>query len=74
MPRPSLTPKHAATLLGLSTSRLVQLEAQGQLTSIRDSGGRRTYDPAVIEELVRKRQAQRREREQQATVEPRPAA
>ena len=37
MPRPSLTPKHAATLLGLSTSRLVQLEAQGQLTSIRDS-------------------------------------
>jgi hypothetical protein len=60
-----LAPKHAAAELGLSTSRLVQLEEKGELRAIRDSNGRRFYDPNVIARLVRKRETQRLERRQQ---------
>ena len=76
MPRKLLAPQHAAAQVGLSTSRLIQLEAVGELASIRDSAGRRSYDPDVIDAFVRKREALRREREQRrhTTGEPRPAA
>jgi hypothetical protein len=70
MPRKFLAPKHAAAELGLSTSRLVQLEEKGELHAIRDSNGRRFYDPTVIARLVRKREEQRRERARQQAPTP----
>ena len=57
-----LAPKHAGAELDLSPSRLVQLEQIGELTSLRDSLGRRQDDPDVIAAFKRKREA-RRERE-----------
>jgi DNA-binding transcriptional MerR regulator len=71
-----LSPQHAAGRLKLSVSRLRQLEAMGQLKAIRDSAGRRLYDSTEIDEFIRKREAQRREREQHlhTNSEPRPAA
>jgi DNA-binding transcriptional MerR regulator len=71
-----LAPQHAAGRMKLSVSRLRQLEAMGHLKAIRDSAGRRLYDAAAIDELIRKREAQRRAREQQLPTlgEPRPAA
>ena len=74
MPKKLLAPQHAAAQAKLSTSRLIQLEAKGELRALRDSAGRRFYEPAEIEAFIRKREAQRRQREQQATAEPRPAA
>ena len=72
-----LAPQHAAAQAQLSTSRLRQLEALGELRAIRDSAGRRFYYPKVIEAFIRKREAHRRERErerQQANAEPQPTA
>jgi hypothetical protein len=71
-----LAPKHASAQTRLSTSRLAQLEALGKLQALRDSLGRRFYDPDEIERFVRDREAQRREREQQSrsNAEPLPAA
>ena len=68
MPKTPLAPQHASLRAGVCRSRLIQLEAQGQLTSMRDSAGRRTYDPDEIDAFRRKRElqreAQRRAREQ----------
>jgi DNA-binding transcriptional MerR regulator len=72
MPRQLLAPQHAAAQVGLSTSRLIQLEALGELRSIRDSAGRRFYDPDVIEAFVRRRAARREA--QRERDDPRPAA
>lgn len=60
-----LSPQHAANRAKLSVSRLRQLEAMGQLKAIRDSAGRRFYTSTEIDELILKREAQRRARERQ---------
>lgn len=43
-----LTPKDAAALLGLTTSGLIQAARRGEVHELRDSGGRRLFDPAEI--------------------------
>ena len=50
-----LAPRDAAKRLGLSTSRLAQLDREGQLPAERDSSGRRLYDAETIAEFARKR-------------------
>jgi hypothetical protein len=74
MPRQLLAPQHAAAQAGLSTSRLIQLEAVGELRSIRDSARRRFYDPDVIDAFVRKREAKRHQQQRERDDPNRPAA
>lgn len=70
-----LSPAHAAGRMRLSVSRLRQLEALGVLTAIRDSAGRRLYHAADIDECIKRREEQRRERAERAsTIEPLSAA
>jgi DNA-binding transcriptional MerR regulator len=57
---PLLAPQDVARRLRLSTSRLMQLDREGKLPALRDSAGRRLYDPDVVERF-----AQERERQQQ---------
>ena len=52
-----LTPGAVAKRLGLSTSRVVQLDREGVLPAMRDSGGRRLYDPDRVERFARERAA-----------------
>lgn len=61
-----LAPRDAARRVGLSTSRLKQLEVEGKLQVLRDSGGRRLYDPQEIERyrLVREEMLRARELEE----------
>ena len=47
-----LAPQTVARLLGLSTSRVVQLDREGVLRAIRDSAGRRFYDAQIVEEFA----------------------
>ena len=56
-----LAPKHVGRRLALSTSRVVQLDREGVLPAIRDSAGRRFYDPDVVERFAREREARRAE-------------
>jgi hypothetical protein len=76
MPKTFLAPKHASAQTHLSISRLAQLEALGQLEALRDTLGRRFYDPDEIDRFIREREVQRREREQARVnaSEPRSAA
>jgi DNA-binding transcriptional MerR regulator len=50
-----LSPKDAASRLGLTPSGLRYLELQGQVHPKRDSSGRRSYDPDEIARLVNQR-------------------
>jgi DNA-binding transcriptional MerR regulator len=50
-----LAPSDAARRLGLSTSRLRQLDSDGRLPAMRDSAGRRLYDPEQVERFARSR-------------------
>jgi DNA-binding transcriptional MerR regulator len=52
---PLLAPKDAARRLNLSTSRLMQLDREGKLPALRDSAGRRLYDPDAVERFARAR-------------------
>ena len=52
-----LAPRDAARRLRLSTSRVIQLDRAGVLPAIRDSAGRRLYDPAVVEQFALRREA-----------------
>jgi len=54
-----LAPQHVGRRVGLSVSRLIQLDREGILPAERDSAGRRFYDPDVIEAFVQARQARR---------------
>jgi DNA-binding transcriptional MerR regulator len=54
-----LAPRDAGFRLKLSTGRLAQLDREGVLPAIRDSAGRRFYDPEVVERFARKREARR---------------
>ena len=56
---PFLTPGDAARRLGLSTSRLIQLDREGKLPALRDSGGRRLYEPETVERFARERESRR---------------
>lgn len=56
-----LAPSTAACRLGLSVSRIVQLDRQGVLPAIRDSIGRRLFRPADVEAYRRVREAKRAE-------------
>jgi excisionase family DNA binding protein len=50
-----LSPRDAARRLGVSTSRVQQLDRQGKLPALRDSSGRRMFDPDVVERFARAR-------------------
>ena len=52
-----LAPQDVARRLRLSTSRVVQLDREGVLPAIRDSAGRRLYDPDLVERFALKREA-----------------
>lgn len=67
-----LAPRDVARRLGLSTSRVVQLDNEGQLPAMRDSMGRRLFDGDLVERFARRREAQR-ERERQQTPNTAPA-
>ena len=69
MPKTLLAPQHAAAQVGLSTSRLIQLEIVGELTSIRDSAGRRFYDPDVIDAFAKTRATTQRGKEEGQTTD-----
>lgn len=63
-----LAPRDVARRLNLSTSRVVQLDREGKLPALRDSSGRRLYDPEVVERFARERE------HLGSAVEPTPAA
>lgn len=48
-----LAPRDVAKRLGLSTSRIVQLDREGKLPALRDSSGPRRYDPETVERFAR---------------------
>lgn len=50
-----LAPRDAAKRLNLSTSRIQQLDREGLLPALRDSAGRRLYDPEQVERYARQR-------------------
>jgi hypothetical protein len=52
-----LSPKHAGARLGLSVSRLSQLDNAGVLPAIRDSSGRRVFPAEVVEKFAAERAA-----------------
>jgi len=54
-----LAPQHVAARLGVSTRRVIQLDDEGKLRALRDSAGRRLYDPLVVDAYVRAREARR---------------
>jgi DNA-binding transcriptional MerR regulator len=53
---PFLAPQDVARRLGLSTSRIIQLDREGKLTALRDSAGRRLYDIEAVEQFARERE------------------
>jgi DNA-binding transcriptional MerR regulator len=59
VPRQLLAPKTVAARLGLSVGRVAQLDREGVLVAMRDSSNRRLYDPDVVEQFARAREARR---------------
>jgi DNA-binding transcriptional MerR regulator len=55
-----LAPRDAARHLDLSVSRLAQLDRGGVLPAMRDSAGRRLYDPESVEQFAVEREARKR--------------
>lgn len=51
-----LAPQSVARRLGLSTSRVVQLDREGLLPALRDSAGRRFYDVDTVERFAAERE------------------
>lgn len=51
-----LAPRHVAHRLNLSTSRVIQLDREGILRAVRDSGGRRFYDAETVEHFAQERE------------------
>lgn len=54
-----MSPRDAGRLLGVTTSRVVQLALAGQLPELRDSAGRRLFLRGDVEVLARQRRARR---------------
>jgi DNA-binding transcriptional MerR regulator len=52
-----LAPRDVGRRLGLSTSRVIQLNREGVLRAFRDSSGRRLYDADVVERFAVEREA-----------------
>jgi DNA-binding transcriptional MerR regulator len=52
-----LAPRDVGRRLGLSTSRVIQLDREGVLRAMRDSAGRRLYEPETVERFAREREA-----------------
>ncbi len=52
-----LAPRHVMKRLKKSYSRVVQLDLEGKLPAMRDSAGRRLYDPALVEAFAQQREA-----------------
>lgn len=50
-----LAPGDVARRLKLSVSRIVQLDREGKLIALRDSSGRRLYEPNAVERFARER-------------------
>jgi DNA-binding transcriptional MerR regulator len=63
MPIPLLAPRDVARRLGVSTSRVTQLDREGKLVALRDASGRRFYDAETVERyaIARERSAQHSE-------------
>ena len=55
-----LAPKHVGERLHVTTSRVIQLDNEGKLPAMRDSAGRRFYDPQVVEAYAKQREARLR--------------
>jgi DNA-binding transcriptional MerR regulator len=51
-----LAPQTVARRLGLSTSRLVQLDREGLLPAFRDSAGRRFWDEETLAKFIAHRE------------------
>ena len=51
-----LTPGSVAKRLRISVSRVQQLDREGVLRALKDSGGRRLYDPDLVEQYARQRE------------------
>ena len=54
-----LAPGTVADILGVSVSRVIQLDREGQLLALRDSARRRLYRPADVEAFRLAREAKR---------------
>ncbi len=57
-----LAPRDVAKRLNLSTSRIQQLDREGLLPALRDSSGRRLYDPDLVERYASLREERRASR------------
>ncbi len=55
-----LAPRDVARRLGVTTSRVIQLDREGALRAIRDSAGRRLFRSHAVERFVRKRETRKR--------------
>lgn len=64
----SLTPGTVARRLNLSTSRVIQLDREGVLQALRDSGNRRYYDPETVERFAQARERRRAAEEGRAAA------
>jgi DNA-binding transcriptional MerR regulator len=51
-----LAPQTVAHRLGLSTSRVVQLDREGVMPAMRDSAGRRFYDEETVTRFIAQRE------------------
>ena len=69
-----LTPRDVGRRLNLSTSRVIQLDREGVLPALRDSGGRRLFDPEVVERFAMKREHAKQALEKQPDVAEPPSA
>ena len=56
-----LAPRDVAKRLGVSVSRVAQLDREGRLPALRDSVGRRLYNPEVVERFALERERIRAE-------------
>jgi DNA-binding transcriptional MerR regulator len=54
-----LAPRDVGRRLGLSVSRVIQLDREGTLRARRDSAGRRFYDADEVERFAVARESQR---------------
>ncbi len=56
-----LAPRDVARRLGVTTSRVIQLDRERKLRAIRDSAGRRLFRPHEVERFEQEREARKRE-------------
>jgi predicted site-specific integrase-resolvase len=56
MPLQLLAPRDVARRLGVSTSRVTQLDREGRLVALRDASGRRFWEADAVEHYAAKRE------------------